>query len=545
MPVVGPSARVKLSIEAQGLASKDWTSKSDPMAVLYAVDAGTGAETMLGHTEWIKDNSNPKFQTLIECEYHFEKKQKFVIRIIDVDDPKNPLNNFQEIGKVECTMGKLVGSPKGRFESPLIGKGGKDGFGKLIVIAEELKGRNDDLLHLSMKGVELANKDGMFGKSDPYLKFFALRKDGAVVEVHKTETIPNNLNPVWKPFAVDMDRLCNGDLDAKFKLECWDEDSMSSDDMIGWIETTVNQLLSRQPLVLNDRPGGKTAKPGSLAIDSIHITRIPSFLDYITEGCELTVTMAVDFTASNGDPADPKSLHAMVQGQLNQYQKAMMSIGEIIIDYDKDKKVGALGFGAILPGGAEASHCFALTGAPTQTEVEGVEGLLKAYADSRQVVKLYGPTNFEPVIRHVAMMAKECRKRAYHVLLILTDGDITDKQKTITALVEASSEPVSVIIVGVGDEDFEEMELLDGDTEGLVSEDGVRAQRDIVQFVAFKDCRSQEELSAQVLAELPGQLLGYMGTHNTAPAAWKGTPYQLPNGHWYGEHKPAVVKKRR
>ena len=25
------------------------------------------------------------------------------------------------------------------------------GFGKLIVIAEELKGRNDDLLHLSMK----------------------------------------------------------------------------------------------------------------------------------------------------------------------------------------------------------------------------------------------------------------------------------------------------------------------------------------------------------------------------------------------------------
>ena len=49
----------------------------------------------------------------------------------------------------------------------------------------------------------------------------------------------------------------------------------------------------------------------------------------------------------------------------------------------------------------------------------------------------------------------------------------------------------------------------------------------------------------QVLAELPGQLLGYMGTHNTAPAAWKGTPYQLPNGHWYGEHKPAVVKKRR
>ena len=30
---------------------------------------------VLGHTEWIKDCPNPKFKTLIECEYHFEKKQ--------------------------------------------------------------------------------------------------------------------------------------------------------------------------------------------------------------------------------------------------------------------------------------------------------------------------------------------------------------------------------------------------------------------------------------------------------------------------------------
>jgi hypothetical protein len=30
---------------------------------------------VLGHTEWIKDCPNPKFKTLIECEYYFEKKQ--------------------------------------------------------------------------------------------------------------------------------------------------------------------------------------------------------------------------------------------------------------------------------------------------------------------------------------------------------------------------------------------------------------------------------------------------------------------------------------
>jgi Ca2+-dependent lipid-binding protein len=105
---------------------------------------------------------------------------------------------------------------------------------------------------MRVQGVELANKDGMFGKSDPYLKFWAIRKDGQLVEVHRTETISSNLNPVWKPFAVDLDKLCNGDLNAKFKLQCWDEDALSTHDEIGWIETTVTQLLTKQPLVLND-----------------------------------------------------------------------------------------------------------------------------------------------------------------------------------------------------------------------------------------------------------------------------------------------------
>eukprot|EP00960_Hanusia_phi_P024568 723993-Hanusia_phi.AAC.1 len=36
------------------------------------------------------------------------------------------------------------------------------------------------------------------------------------------------------------------------------------------------------------------------------------------------------------------------------------------------------------------------------------------------------------------MHARECKKQAYHVLLILTDGEITDKQETIKAIVEAS-----------------------------------------------------------------------------------------------------------
>ena len=40
-----------------------------------------------------------------------------------------------------------------------------------------------------------------------------------------------------------------------------------------------------------------------------------------SSACACTYALAVDFTASNGDPKDPTSLHAMLQGQYNQYQQ--------------------------------------------------------------------------------------------------------------------------------------------------------------------------------------------------------------------------------
>ena len=51
----------------------------------------------------------------------------------------------------------------------------------------------------------------------------------------------------------------------------------------------------------------------------------------------------------------------------------------------------------------------------------------------------------------------------YNVLLILTDGEIHDMPKTIELLSALSSSPCSVIIVGVGEDEFANMRKLDGD----------------------------------------------------------------------------------
>jgi hypothetical protein len=59
--------------------------------------------------------------------------------------------------------------------------------------------------------------------------------------------------------------------------------------------------------------------------------------------------------------------------------QAIKGMSSIILDYDHDKKVGAMGFGAIEPGKDEASHCFPLKldASPGEIEVDGMQGLLE------------------------------------------------------------------------------------------------------------------------------------------------------------------------
>jgi vacuolar-type H+-ATPase subunit F/Vma7 len=49
------------------------------------------------------------------------------------------------------------------------------------------------------------------------------------------------------------------------------------------------------------------------------------------------------------------------------------------------------------------------------------------------------------------------------MMVIITDGDIHDMKETVDAIVDLSRFPVSIIIIGVGDEEFEKMKFLDSD----------------------------------------------------------------------------------
>ena len=72
------------------------------------------------------------------------------------------------------------------------------------------------------------------------------------------------------------------------------------------------------------------------------------------------------------------------------------------------------------------------------------------------------------------------------MILLITDGGLTDFIQTKQVLVRLSSLPVSVVLVGVGHGDMTSLVQLDSDRARLCSGD-TQAARDIVQFVGMID----------------------------------------------------------
>ncbi|XP_060898021.1 copine-5b isoform X1 [Labrus mixtus] len=498
-PITGniPATKVEITVSCRNLLDKDTFSKSDPLCVLYTQGVETKQWREFGRTEVIDNTLNPDFVRKYILDYFFEEKQSLRFDLYDVDSKSPDLSKHDFLGQTFCTLGEIVGSPASRLEKSLGGIPGKK-CGTIILSAEELSNCRDSST-MQFCANKLDKKD-FFGKSDPFMVFYRSNEDGTFTICHKTEVVKNTLNPVWQPFTIPVRALCNGDYDRTIKVEVYDWDRDGSHDFIGDFTTSYRELARGQSQfnvyeVINTKKKMKKKKyvnSGTVTLLSFSVESEFTFLDYIKGGTQINFTVAIDFTASNGNPSQSTSLHYMNPYQLNAYAMALKAVGEIIQDYDSDKMFPALGFGAKLPPDGHVSHEFPLNGNIENPYCNGIEGILEAYHQSLKTVQLYGPTNFAPVVNHVARYAAAVQDGSqYFVLLIITDGVISDMAQTKEAIVNGAKLPMSIIIVGVGQAEFDAMVELDGD-DIRISSRGKLAERDIVQVTAL--CMIHETL---------------------------------------------------
>lgn len=231
-----------------------------------------------------------------------------------------------------------------------------------------------------------------------------------------------------------------------------------------------------------------------------------SFIDYLREGINIKLMIAIDYTSSNKAYTLSTSNHFLSEEGINPYEASIYQISKALDVYNKEKVIDLYGFGGIPKGKTQVSHCFELGSAKNSEEAVSI------YRASLADIELCRPTNFNELIKEAQ---KRCKREQgplnYHVVLIITDGDIHDLPYTSTNIVHACKYPISFIIIGVGNADFRNMVKLDSDNLPLKDREGRIAERDIVQFVPFNQYMEHKGLFAsKVLEEIPAQICGYM-----------------------------------
>jgi hypothetical protein len=183
-----------------------------------------------------------------------------------------------------------------------------------------------------------------------------------------------------------------------FELWCHRKDNDHR--LYGRVTATAQAILDniRKPFDVIKKQGKHY---GFLTFEKFDIIEYPSMLDYLRSGWAVSLSVAVDFTASNGKLNEPGTLHYIDPNDLSKmtpYEQAILQVGKILEPYDHNRQFPVFGYGAIprYMGIDDISHCFNLNG-QANPEVYGVEGILKAYRDAIYGgIELYGPTNFSP-----------------------------------------------------------------------------------------------------------------------------------------------------
>ena len=159
----------------------------------------------------------------------------------------------------------------------------------------------------------------------------------------------------------------------------------------------------------------------------------------------MQMVVGIDFSKSNewtGEKSYQRGLHDTRGGE-TPYGKALRIMSSIVSRFDDDN---------MYPD-REDPH------------FEGFDTVKKGYEHIAPQIEMSGPTTFTPMIRQAIEISKECGNQ-YMVLVLLTDGDVTDMDADMKALQDASNYPVSIVVIGLGDGPFKRMRILKDNISG-------------------------------------------------------------------------------
>ena len=285
---------------------------------------------------------------------------------------------------------------------------------------------------------------------------------------------------------------------------------------------------------------------GSVIVSDCRIVKLPTFADYLLGGYEISLTLAIDFSVSNGNHTLSSSYHHLTPNNDNTYMECIKSVIDFALRFSNKSHsnlpVVVYGFGAVPTHLGNVSHCFALNQEERDPTIHNSDTLWRHYENIVRDSEPAGPVPLAHVIHKCLhdVMAQECYTQ-YRVCYVLTAGAVCDVIEVKNLLVESAKYPLSFVLVGIGDQKGLEKleEIIKADK--LTSSSSCEAVRSNIVYRKWDSLKSQtltkgqnkiSAISLSLTSILLKQFTDYYRLKNITPPGPtdtrdpKGAPYR-------------------
>uniref|UniRef100_A0A7E4WAG3 Copine domain-containing protein n=1 Tax=Panagrellus redivivus TaxID=6233 RepID=A0A7E4WAG3_PANRE len=491
-------------------------SKSNAIMCIFSEseDNTSGPWRMSTASEVLQKEIDIDLPSVFAIEFQFERTQLIKLDICDWTN-----NDAATLGYTVFAVSELVVHEKEFISRQIINDETGDVIADVQISCTIREKPHSVLLQFVAKN--LGKKNMIYNSAQI---FFEVQKKDTTV-VYRSEVARFSQKITFRMFSLQSTDMSQ----ESVEFMVYFRDSKTQKGVMGSFETNYAMLKNTQPeanvyQVNYDNSRGVQKSCGTFELLRCNDVAVSSFLDYISTGATLNFCVAIDFSRP-----DQFVDEAFIRQYLSDVELAVRSTGEAFRDFSANSSYGAFGFGAKIPPLFRESQEFCLS-LETDPYVRGLDGIMSAFKNSFTKVQPITIAHLSHVIYYVSKLAQNALNRsqttqpAYYVLALITRGVFDDLKETIQAIIYASRAPISIVFVGIGGGDLNELERL-GTSRGRLNYHGRKPERDCVQYVNLTRCREEEPnlkelknlIAERGLVGIPHQMASWMTKNGYKP----------------------------
>ena len=239
-----------------------------------------------------------------------------------------------------------------------------------------------------------------------------------------------------------------------------------------------------------------------------------SIFDFFKGGLKLSCFISVDYSNEITNPLKNTTIN---------YINILQNVSSAISNYTKNHLFYAFGFGATPRNTFSNINVFSLNMNEKDSSINTIEKVIQNFNSclSKNLIEPQEDRNISSLIKKITNEIYNLYElRFYNVSFILTRGNIekNDIQKTIDAIIESSYLPLTIFVIGIGKNDFSQIQKVIGSNHKYSSL-GMEKMRNNILFTSLIDdfSNSDEKLISWCIKELTKQIINFYELTKTSP----------------------------